>query len=628
MILTGTLLTPTGLPYKNAYVRLVAKATSEQVLKGVTSGFTTDEDGVYSIDCPHGSYSVVLLVSTGAQTIGAMYLDEDTTSTSINELILIGDAAASNPIAKQVAADAALAEASKDAAAVSATQAATSEQAVEDSLQAVQVIQTDVTTKASEVTNNTAIVQDATIVAQQAEASATESAELASSVLGTVNIYPDTTAGLAATAATPNKYFSIVSPEDIESLILYKNVTGVPVEQKRYPSDTAIAGIIPSLGVTATGLYPWINSVVDLITDEDGDVRVLLSQIPNEDPVFYGSVANVDSSAYPPISTATLLEAGILSVSEFTSNLYPDYVEVMYDVDGAVRILQVVGAGKDMTNYSAVSSGGSTPEYVVPTGYYIWVVTNQSNQDGRGDYLQSPSIPAGMGYMWKGGVLLPLADPVNTTTSTGSAWPSFAKRFYELTGFGSIFVPAAVGGTPQTAAAALTAIGTNSHWDVGGTLRTTALSRTQAAITALDSAGVMWQMGGIVGGGGERDAQNIDNPSGSTGSITAATYKTAAQGMLSYFRTNLNSAKIPFIMSRVARDATGDTTGFQQIRAAQMELCANIEGFYMGWTAGLAAINAGRVKPDGFDLHFLQSDLNDMGASMATVAANTCLGRA
>ena len=99
-------------------------------------------------------------------------------------------------------------------------------------------------------------------------------------------------------------------------------------------------------------------------------------------------------------------------------------------------------------------------------------------------------------------------------------------------------------------------------------------------------------------------------------------------GMLSYFRTNLSRAKLPFIMRRLAMDATGDTTGFQQIRAAQMDLCANVDGFYMSWTGGLAAIKAGRVKADTVNLHFLQQDLNDMGTCMASVAASVCLGRA
>ncbi|WP_237886014.1 sialate O-acetylesterase [Pseudomonas sp. PGPR40] len=391
-------------------------------------------------------------------------------------------------------------------------------------------------------------------------------------------------------------------------------------------SPAFVQGIVPSLGLTPLEVYDWIDTVVDVMVDADGNVRVLSSQDPGQDPVSYAATANVASSAYPPIKSAALLDAGILAVSEFTSSLYPDYIEVMTDEDGNLRVLQVVGAGKDMTNYAL--SAFPPAEFVVPTGYYVWLIPNQSNEDGRGNNAESPALPVGMGYMWKDGALLPLADPVNTTTNTGSAWPAFAQRFYELTGFGSVFVPAAVGGTPQTAGAALTSFGATNHWDVGGTLRVTALSRVQATFAALDGAGIMWQMGGLLGGGGERDAQNIDNPAGSTGSITAADYKTAVQGMLAYFQSGLQRTKLPFIMRRLAMDGTGDTTGFQQIRAAQMDLCANVPNIYMGWTGGLAAVKAGRVKADTYDLHFLQQDLNDMGRCMASVAAYVCLGRA
>ena len=440
--------------------------------------------------------------------------------------------------------------------------------------------------------------------------------------------FPNTTDGLANTSGTgaTNRYFSVPTGPSSTLATLYRNDAGAAVVIGSAPSVAYVDGIIPKLGLAALEIYPWINTVLDVIADANGNLRVLMVQVPGNDPVSYAAVANVDAEAYPPIQTATLLEAGILSVTDFSSTLYPDYVEFMLDASGVPRVLLVVGAGKDVTNYALPSN--PPPAFVTPTGYYIWLVVNQSNEDGRGDSSQAPSIPVGMGYMWKGGALLPLADPVNTTTNTGSAWPAFAQRFYELTGFGSIFVPAAMGGTPQTAAAALTTIGATNHWDVDGVLRTTALSRLNAAIAALDTAGIMWQMGGLVGGGGERDAQNIDNPAGSTGSITAADYKAAVKGMLAYFQSSLSKTKLPFIMRRLARDATGDTTGFQQIRAAQMDLCANEPNLFMSWVGGLAAINAGRVKADTFDLHFLQSDLNDMGKSMATVAASVCLGRA
>lgn len=118
MILSGTLLLPNGQPFKDSYVKLIAKSTSEQVLKSVTAGFRTDEDGEYSVDCPLGNYSVVVSGSDGMQTIGSIVIDENTTETNINDLIILGETALSNPLVQQVREDAL-------AAALSAEQATT-----------------------------------------------------------------------------------------------------------------------------------------------------------------------------------------------------------------------------------------------------------------------------------------------------------------------------------------------------------------------------------------------------------------------------------------------------------------------------------------------------------------------
>lgn len=318
MILTGTLLTPTGVPYKNSYVRLVAKTTSEQVLKGVTSGFTTDETGEYSIDCPFGDYSVVLSYPTGFQPIGSIVIDEDTTETNINALIILGQTAISNPLVKQVAADAASALASKDAAAVSATQAATSEQAVEDSLQAVQVIQTDITTKASEVQDNTTIASDAAADAELAKAvaeanavAASVSASTALAVLGSVNIFPDTAAGITATDLTTNKYFSVPSPNSTTFLTLYLNSAGVAVQQGIYASKSYIDSLV--------GKYEASDSLVPLYVDSAMKVPVWLAN-------GLLSATGISPELLEQIVQGVGLR-GVIPTIDASSNLVPLYVD-------------------------------------------------------------------------------------------------------------------------------------------------------------------------------------------------------------------------------------------------------------------------------------------------------------
>lgn len=59
-----------------------------------------------------------------------------------------------------------------------------------------------------------------------------------------VNIYPTTAAGIAATNATPNKYFSVPSAGTNDYLDLWKNVAGVATPTgKTYPSSSKVASI-------------------------------------------------------------------------------------------------------------------------------------------------------------------------------------------------------------------------------------------------------------------------------------------------------------------------------------------------------------------------------------------------
>lgn len=128
MILSGILLTPTGVPYSNSLVRITANNTNPDVLQFVSKDFRTTVDGEYEIDVPNGWYSVSVFVNSyhSFTSIGNIEITDETTETTINALLMIGQTAGSDPLVAQVAADAASALASKNAAAVSATNAADS----------------------------------------------------------------------------------------------------------------------------------------------------------------------------------------------------------------------------------------------------------------------------------------------------------------------------------------------------------------------------------------------------------------------------------------------------------------------------------------------------------------------
>jgi len=86
---------------------------------------------------------------------------------------------------------------------------------------------------------------DSASIAGVAEAQAAQSSGLAAVYMSSAQtasdaaqlsavVYPDTVSGLGATAV--GRYFSVVSADSFEYLVLYRNVSGAAVEQKRYPS--------------------------------------------------------------------------------------------------------------------------------------------------------------------------------------------------------------------------------------------------------------------------------------------------------------------------------------------------------------------------------------------------------
>jgi uncharacterized membrane protein len=180
MILSGILLTPTGLPYKNSSVRITANNTSEQVLMFVTKDFKTGEDGSYEIDVPNGWYhvSVFSLEYRSYANIGNIEVTDLTTQTTINELLMLDQTAHSDGLAAQVAADAASALASKNAAAVSATNSANSASASANS--AVASANSATASQTSATNSQTSAVSSAS-----SAAASQASADLTASLLST-----------------------------------------------------------------------------------------------------------------------------------------------------------------------------------------------------------------------------------------------------------------------------------------------------------------------------------------------------------------------------------------------------------------------------------------------------------
>lgn len=357
--------------------------------------------------------------------------------------------------------------------------------------------------------------------------------------------------------------------------------------------------------------------------DSDGVARVL-SVVPEGqgDPTFNGSVPNAWRAE--PFAISSVFESTLFSD--------PDRVELIADQAGDYRVLQAYGP----TISGPVVFGAETyrpdPEPILtPTEFVVFLIAGQSNAQGIGKPSLSPAIPEGVAYQYYNGALTAAtADPIGNA-DTASAWPAFANEFFRLTGLGVIFVPAAAGNSGLTVAASSSAVGGNTqNWTSPTGLRSTAMDRLQAALSAASAAGLAWRFGGVLWSQGERDSRCLPNATSNPGVITEGDYRTAFENLVSYFNAQIGYSKWPFIVSMTGGDTEGiDADALASMRALQRRITREVQQARLGWTGAFNLIARGLMRwhdfpsgsPDQNRSHYSQQGYNEMGAAMAAVAA-------
>lgn len=257
----------------------------------------------------------------------------------------------------------------------------------------------------------------------------------------------------------------------------------------------------------------------------------------------------------------------------------------------------------------------------LPIEFDIFLVIGQSNAVGSGGgVVATTSVPAGVMKQYYSGALTDkTADPIGNA-SNNSALPAFALEYWRRTGRGVIFVPAASGSTALVAAADAG----SGNWSATGTLRAAAITLLNAAKTAANSAGLVWKFAGVLWCQGEQDAVAID-----AATITKANYATEQGNLLTFLQTETGSGStMPFIISVIGSRTVaggGDTTGFQQIRAAQLEFAAGRANVFIGFAAAKTFV-ARNLMWDG--VHYNALGYDEVGRHWGNTAAYACAGRA
>ena len=230
----------------------------------------------------------------------------------------------------------------------------------------------------------------------------------------------------------------------------------------------------------------------------------------------------------------------------------------------------------------------------------VYVVAGQSNAEGRGS-----STTAGAGWRMDGAATETLQDPVGGALS-GSAWPAFANKYYQLTGRKVVIIEAASGGTALLAAAGA------SNWSSTGFLRGVAIVVAQGAVEALQAAGrlghvrLIWQQG-------EQDASAYN---GTT--VTDTLYQAEQEALFAYFFANITGLE-SILVSELGTTLNGvGASNYTLIRAAQNAAVAATANCHLAFTGAKDFAAQAKMLDN---VHYNQTGLNEMGEALATYAA-------
>jgi hypothetical protein len=215
-------------------------------------------------------------------------------------------------------------------------------------------------------------------------------------------------------------------------------------------------------------------------------------------------------------------------------------------------------------------------------------------------------VPAGRVLKYQDKTLSDANDPVGVGIG-GSAWPSFGKTYYELTGRQICIVPTAIGSSAMVPAAD---IGTGD-WSETGTLNATGLAAYRAAIAALTGNGYTIGRQFVIDVQGETDAFKID-----AGAITAGQFLAAKKAMIARDRVSLGIPELPFYFSLLGMPDTKPDPGWIAVQQAQKAICAADPHTKIAfWNADSFPFR-GMQRQDGA-LHYTQAGYNEMGSELA-----------
>lgn len=326
---------------------------------------------------------------------------------------------------------------------------------------------------------------------------------------------------------------------------------------------------------------------------------------------YVGSALQVDSATGKVAFTGTAQGSDAVNSNEFVTKGQLNSVEAKADVaQEDIDALEIIVSEKVETvpiveHYDkAISSDWAfyinqinrcLNSPLSENSIDIFIVAGQSNASGRGDSAQSPTVLATEGLKWDGSTSTfeTLADPItgaNDSSITGSAWPQFAKTYFEKTGRLSAYVHTSKGGTGA------------DEWSPGTTIQNNAIAAAQAAIAKAETLYDKVNVAGVLWCQGERDG--IEGTSESD-------YKSLLNDVIEDYRSKLNLPELPiFIYELGAKNDGTYASTYQVIRTAQNNYCLERRNAYMVFNRAKYFPSEGKMKDAD---HYTQAGYNEMG---------------
>ena len=249
--------------------------------------------------------------------------------------------------------------------------------------------------------------------------------------------------------------------------------------------------------------------------------------------------------------------------------------------------------------------------------YLLWIVAGQSNAKGtlHGKKGTESATHCALYWDWSkqdNKSLKPLADPVYECT-TGSAWPSFARTVFALTGRKSIVLNVAYGGAAVTSASTNTWYGDESEKRVVATREFNALKEklTTDGIS-YELAGVLWIQGEAEGGMLYRNQVTVDE------------YVAGTKDVFSFFRTLTEKPTLPVFVSVIGDDSRVALVpawedAWEQIRQAQRDLPSSDSNVHVAFGGAQGFLKAKMMNDP---IHYSQKGYNLLGQGMARYVSN------